>query len=121
MKQFFKDYLFEGIHEGVNGIMFECVPVHAREVSPKVTSPVSRTDFYSVNKNWITLKKKWHNDDKTTCIIYCSLIDIFSGKQNTNYLKESANIGLILGTHENNVLKQPEKRAVVAFLGPQHG
>lgn len=37
----------------------ECVtvPVHAGNVPPKVTCPVSGTDLHRINKYWITLKK----------------------------------------------------------------
>lgn len=38
-----------------------------------------------------------------------------------NHLEESADIWLVVGTHENDVLKQPEERAVVALLRLQHG
>ncbi len=41
--------------------MFKYVPVHAREVSPKVARSVSRTDFHCIDKNWITLEKKKEN------------------------------------------------------------
>lgn len=38
-----------------------------------------------------------------------------------NYLEESANICLVIGTHENHVLKQPEEGAVIALLWLQQG
>lgn len=37
------------------------------------------------------------------------------------YLQEPANVRLVVGAHENHVLKQPEKGPVVSVLGPQHG
>lgn len=36
------------------------------------------------------------------------------------YLEESADVGLVVGAHEDHVLKQPEERTVVALLRLQH-
>lgn len=38
-----------------------------------------------------------------------------------NHLKESADVWLVMSTHENHVLKQPEERTVVTLLRLQHG
>lgn len=38
-------------------IVYQYVPVHARDVSPEVARSVSRTDLHCVDKNRITLKK----------------------------------------------------------------
>lgn len=38
--------------------VYSYVPVHAREVSPKVTRPVSGTDFNCIDKNGIALEKR---------------------------------------------------------------
>ena len=35
------------------------LPIHAREVSPKIARSVCRTDFHGVNENGVTLEKRW--------------------------------------------------------------
>lgn len=47
----------ENMYEAMNVIMYQCVPVHAREVTPEVTCSVSWTDFHCVDENRITLKQ----------------------------------------------------------------
>lgn len=39
----------------------------------------------------------------------------------SSYLQEPANVRLVVGIHEDHVLKEPEERTVVAFLWLQHG
>lgn len=47
----------ENTHEAMKVIVYQCVPVHAREVTPEVTCSVSRTDFHCIDENRITLKQ----------------------------------------------------------------
>lgn len=93
------------------------VPVHAGNVAPKVTCSVCRTDLDCVNKHRITLKSK----AKYIRNEYSPSGDVDSYQMLKPYLKEPANVRLVVGTHENHVLKQPEKRPVVSFFWPQHG
>lgn len=93
------------------------VPVHAGNVAPKVTRPVCWTDLDRIDKHWIALKdntKYIKNENSPNG-------DIHSYQILKPYLEEPANVRLVVGAHENHVLKQPEKRPVVSFLWPQHG
>lgn len=91
------------------------VPVHAGNVAPKVARSVRRTDLDRVDKHRIALKKKETNDTKND----------HSPKGDAEivkpYLQEPANVRLVVGAHENHVLKQPEKGPAVSLLRPQHG
>lgn len=37
------------------------------------------------------------------------------------HLQEPADVGFVVGGHENHVLKEPEERTVIIFLRLQHG
>lgn len=39
----------------------------------------------------------------------------------SSYLQEPANVRLVVGIHEDHVLKEPEERTVVSFLWFQQG
>lgn len=39
----------------------------------------------------------------------------------SSYLQEPANVRLVVGIHEDHILKEPEEGTVVSFLWLQHG
>ena len=47
--------------------------------------------------------------------------DFHGVNENGVTLEESADVRLVVGTHEHDVLKQPEEWPVVVLLGPHHG
>lgn len=86
----FKEYIFvflcEKMHERMDDECVLNVPVHAREVSPKVACSVSRTDFHCIDKNWITLEikgecKQWAIKVNAVCSLPSGWEDTFTGNQ----------------------------------------
>lgn len=101
---------------------YKNAPLHAWNVSPKVASPVSRAHLYSIDQDWVALNKQRQHSIKIKS--YPTPKKFFHFTLNSgrsSYLQEPANVRLVVGIHEDYILKEPEERTVLSFFWLQHG
>lgn len=87
-------------------------PVHARQVSPEVTSSVGGGDLDGVDHHRITLERRARTHVKglkPSCSSPASLPEA--------HLQEPGDVPLVVDAHGHHVLKHPEERPVLPFFG----
>lgn len=82
---------------------------------------MSRAHLYSIDQDWVALNKKIRRSIKIHSYATTICTTLTLNQVSSSYLQEPANVRLVVGIHEDHVLKEPEERTIVSFLWLQHG